>query len=146
MCSSRGFVFGSARFPQAAKSARRSNPRSGLKSQNLLRAKLARFSGWALRPQLSCGRAGAPLRGWWPSGLVSVSEAGGPGLVSSLARALVCVAASWFRSCRQFFRGFAMGFCFQPLEIAGLLLKWLLAQPLRGSTFPITDHATKVYF
>ena len=124
---------------------RHSNPRSGLKSQNLQRAKFARFSGRALRTQLSRGRAGAPPRGWWPSGLASVSEAGGPGLGSFLARALFCVAASWFRSCREFFRGFAMGFCFQPLEIAGLL-KWLLAQPLRGSTFPITVHATKVYF
>ena len=45
-----------------------------------------------------------------------------------------------------FFRGFVMDFCFQPLEIAGLLLKWLLGQPLRGSTFPITVHATKIYF
>ena len=122
---------------------RHSNPRSGLKSQNLQRAKFARFS---VRPQLSCGRAGAPPRGWWPSGLASVSEAGGPGLGSSLARALVCVAVSWFRSCREFFRGFVMDFCFQPLEIAGLLLKWLLGQPLRSSTFPITVHAIKIYF
>ena len=106
----------------------------------------ASFSAGALLLQLSCGRAGAPPRVWWPSGLASVSEAGGPGLGSSLARALFCVAVSWFRSCREFFRGFAMDFCFQPLEIAGLLLKRLLAQPLRASTFPITVHATKIYF
>ena len=58
---------------------------------------------WALRPQLSRGRAGAPPRGWWPSGLASVSEAGGPGLGSS---PLFCVAVSWFR---------AAGSCFVAL-------------------------------
>ena len=71
---------------------------------------LRAFLAGALRPQLSCGRAGAPPRGWWPSGLASVSEAGGPGLGSSLARALVCVAASWFRSCREFFSWLCDGF------------------------------------
>ena len=50
------------------------------------------------------GRGGAPPRGWWPSGRASVSEAGGPGLGSSLARALFCVAPLWFRAAgRRFF-------------------------------------------
>ena len=44
-------------------------------------------------PRLSRGRAGAPPRGWWPGGRASVSETGGPGLGSSLARALRCVSA-----------------------------------------------------
>ena len=44
-------------------------------------------------PRLSRGRAVAPPRGWWPGGPASVSEAGGPGLGSSLARALRCVSA-----------------------------------------------------
>ena len=132
-------------LPEASFSA----PRASRRLLNLFGAKTAKvatFPAGALRPQLSRGRAGAPPRGWWPSGLASVSEAGGPGLDSSLARALFCAAASWFRSCREFFRGFVMDFCFQPLEIAGLLLKWLLGQPLRGSTFPMTVHATKIYF
>ena len=108
------------------------------------RAKFARFAAGALRPQLSRGRAGPPPRGWWPGGLASVSEAGGPGLDSSLARALFCVAVSWFRDAGSFFRGSAMDFCFQPLDIAGLLLKSLLAQPLRGSTFPVAVPAKKL--
>ena len=65
-----------------------SSPSSGLKSQILHRAKLARFLGRASWPRLNRGRAGAPPRGWWPGGRASVSEAGGPGLGSSLARAL----------------------------------------------------------
>ena len=89
---------------------RHSNPRSGLKSQNLHALNLRTFPAGALRPQLSCGRAGAPPRGWWPSGLASVSEAGGPGLGSSLARALFCVAVLWFRSCREFFSWLCDGF------------------------------------
>ena len=96
----------------------------------------------ALRPQLSRGRAGAPPRGWWPSGLASVSEAGGPGLGSSLARALFCVAVSWYPAAGSSFRGSAMDFCFQPLDIAGLLLKSLLA-PLRGSTFTFEAFSAK---
>ena len=75
---------------------RHSNPSSGLKSQNLQRAKFARFSGWGLAAAVELWARGAPPRGWWPSGLASVSEAGGPGLGSSLARALVCVAVSCF--------------------------------------------------
>ena len=39
-------------------------------------------------PRLNRGRAGALSRGWWPGGRASVFEAGGPGLGSSLARAL----------------------------------------------------------
>ena len=122
-----------------------SNPRSGIKSQNLPRAKFARFSGWALAAAVEPRARQAPPRGWWPSGLASVSEAGGPGLGSPLVRALFCVAVSWFRAAGSFFRGSATDFCFQPVEIAGLLLKSLLTQPLRGSTFPITVHATKIY-
>ena len=60
------------------------------------RAKLARFSGWGLLATAERGRAGAPPRGWWPSGLAPVSETGGPGLGSSLARALFA------RPCRGF--------------------------------------------
>ena len=37
-----------------------------------------------------------PPRGWWPGGRASVSEAGGPGLGSSLARALRRVGARSF--------------------------------------------------
>ena len=61
------------------------------------------FPAGALRPQLSRGRSGAPPRGWWPSGLASVSEAGGPGLGSPLARALFCVAVSWLLAAGSFF-------------------------------------------
>ena len=135
MCSSRGLVCGSACFPQAAKSA------SPLKYKT---AKIAKF----LRPQLSRGRAGAPPRGWWPSGLASVSEARGPGLGSPLARALFFVALSWFRAAGRFLRGTAMVFCFQTLEIVaeplGLLLKPLLARlklPARAS--PNKIHGCK---
>ena len=70
-----------------------SNQNSAPKSQILLRAKFAHFLGRALLAALSRGRAGAPPRGWWPGGRASVSEAGGPGLGSSLARALRCVSA-----------------------------------------------------
>ena len=85
-----------AQLAQAAKSASPLKSKIGRKSQNLPHAKFARFSGWGLWLRFRCGRAEAPPRGWWPSGLASVSEAG-PGLGSSLARALFCVAVSWFR-------------------------------------------------
>ena len=77
-----------------------SNPSSGPK---FARAKLARFLGRGLCPRVGRGRGGAPPRGWWPSGLASVSEAGGPGLGSPLARALFCVVPLWFRAARRRF-------------------------------------------
>ena len=70
-----------------------SNPSSGPKVQILPRAKLARFLGRALLAAAEPWARRVPPRGWWPSGRASVSEAGGPGLDSSLARALRCVSA-----------------------------------------------------
>ena len=85
-----------------------SNPSSGPK---FARAKLARFLGRSLLPARG-PRARAPPRGWWPSGRASVSEAGGPGLGSSLARALFCVTPLWFRAAGRRFscpcRGFPL--------------------------------------
>ena len=44
-----------------------------VRGQILQRAKLARFLGRGLCPRVGRGRGGAPPRGWWPSGLASVS-------------------------------------------------------------------------
>ena len=82
---------------------RRSNPRSGQSRKICHALNLRAFPAGALRPQFSRGRSAAPPRGWWPSGLASVSEAGGLGLGSPLARALFCVATSWFLAAGSFF-------------------------------------------
>ena len=51
------------------------------------RAKLARFLGRALSAAAEPWAREAPPQFRWPGGLAPVSEAGGPGLGSSLARA-----------------------------------------------------------
>ena len=87
-----------------------SNPSSGPK---FARAKLARFLGRGLLPGVGRGRGGVPPRGWWPSGLASVSEAGGPGLGSPLARALFCMARCGFGLAGVDFRAPAVVFHFR---------------------------------
>ena len=69
-----------------------SNPSLG---PNLPRAKLPRFLGRGLLPARGPWARVALPQFRWPGGLAPVSEAGGPGLGSSLAR-LFCVAPRWF--------------------------------------------------
>ena len=145
MCSSRGFVFGSWRFPQAAKSA--------LPLKSKIEAKIAKFATRKicafvrLGPCGRCSAVGAPGPHRGAGGLVVLRP--------SLKRVVPGSVPPWRAPCFAWpCRGFGLpevfsrlrrGFRFQPLEIVGLLLKSLLAQPLRGS-FPITVHATKTYF
>ena len=112
---------------------RRSNPRSGLKSQNLPRAKLARFSGFS-----SAAGAPGPRRG--AGGLVVLRPSlkrGVPGSVPPWRAPCFSWPCRGFGLPGVFFRGAAMVFYFQPLELVAEPLGCCQSRFSLGSSFQL---------